>query len=766
MPSKKPVSNEEAEEFFRKMKTSEYSIVDQLRKTPFQVSLLSLLLSSDEHHKVLLKTLNETYVPVDTSVEQLERMAERCFEVNKISFTRDDLPLKGDAHNKALHLTVKCEGYYVKRVMLDDFEVTFQVLDMETSYNFLLGRPWIHVAGVVPSTLHQMVKFEYDNQEIIVHREDVQSIYRDPSVLCLEAREGSEHIVYQAFKIVVANQLEEEALLPQPCLSNASVMIATQMIRNGYKPGKRLGVSLSNYADLNNMTCLRTSCPDPKMLSNFEIMNQEPKYDEDEDFREINQELKQFENKPKPSLKETEPVNLGSSEEIRETMISIHADERNRDALIQLLFEFKDVFAWSYDDMPRLNVDLVSFMDCYAGYHQVLMDEEDAEKTIFTKSWGTYCYRVMPFGLENAGATYMRDMTAIFHNMMHQEIEVYMDDVIIKSRMQEDHVQDLRKFFEHLRRYDLKLNPAKCEFGVPSGKLLGFIVSRRGIKLDPTKIKSIRDLPPPKSKKEVMSLLGRLNYISRFITQLTTTCEPIFKLLKKDVVIKWTEECQEAFDKIKEYLSNPPVLVPPEPGRPLFLYLTVLENSFGCVLGQHDVTGKREHAIYYLSTKFTSYEAKYTLLERTCCALTWVAQKLRKYLLAYTTYLITRMDPLKYIFQKQIPTEAVNAKRVGIRAILILPIRQHYPGTARLRFFCTNNTVEYEAFIMGMHMAVDLDVEELLIMRQHVEDLIKRFKSVKFKYIPRSHNELADALATLASILPYPSNVHIDPLEI
>ncbi|XP_070049078.1 uncharacterized protein [Nicotiana tomentosiformis] len=116
---KKPVSAEEAEEFFRKMKTSEYAIIDQLRKTPSQVSLLSLFISSNEHQKVLLKTLNEAYVPVETSVEQLERMAERFFEVNRISFSRDDLPQEGAAHNKALHLTVKCEGYYMKRVMLD-----------------------------------------------------------------------------------------------------------------------------------------------------------------------------------------------------------------------------------------------------------------------------------------------------------------------------------------------------------------------------------------------------------------------------------------------------------------------------------------------------------------------------------------------------------------------------------------------------------------------------------------------------------------------
>ncbi|XP_069150870.1 uncharacterized mitochondrial protein AtMg00860-like [Solanum lycopersicum] len=143
----------------------------------------------------------------------------------------------------------------------------------------------------------------------------------------------------------------------------------------------------------------------------------------------------------------------------------------------------------------------------------------------------------------------MRAITTMFHDMMHKEIEVHVDDVIIKSKTQVDHVQDLRKFLERVRRYDLKLKPAKCAFGVPFGKLLGFIVSRRGIELDPSKIKVIRGLPSPKNKTEVMSLLGRLNYISRFIAQLTTTCEPIFKLLKKDAAVRWTKDYQRAFEK-------------------------------------------------------------------------------------------------------------------------------------------------------------------------------------------------------------------------
>ena len=111
--------------------------------------------------------------------------------------------------------------------------------------------------------------------------------------------------------------------------------------------------------------------------------------------------------------------------------------------------------------------------------------------------------------------------------------------------------------------------------------------------------------------------MGRLNYISCFISHLTATCEPIFKLLTKDQVVKWNDDSQAAFDKIKEYLQEPPILMPPLEGRPLIMYLTMLENSMGCVLGQHDESGRKENAIYYLGKKFTDCETRYSLLEKT-----------------------------------------------------------------------------------------------------------------------------------------------------
>ena len=113
------------------------------------------------------------------------------------------------------------------------------------------------------------------------------------------------------------------------------------------------------------------------------------------------------------------------------------------------------------------------------------------EKTTFVTQWGTFCYKVMPFGLKNAGATYQRAMVSLFHDMIHHEIEVYIDDMIAKSQTEQEHIDHLKKLFERLKKYKLRLNPNKYTFGVRSGKLLGFIVSNKGIEVDPAKVKEI-----------------------------------------------------------------------------------------------------------------------------------------------------------------------------------------------------------------------------------------------------------------------------------
>ncbi|GAU31019.1 hypothetical protein TSUD_214550 [Trifolium subterraneum] len=449
---------------------------------------------------------------------------------------------------------------------------------------------------------------------------------------------------------------------------------------------------------------------------NFEFPVYEAVEEEDEEIPdEIRRLLDQEKRTIQPHEEVIELINLGSEEEKKEIKIGASLEASVKGRVIVLLREYVDIFAWSYQDMPGLDPEIVehhlpfkpecppwlanivpvpkkdgkvrmcvdyrdlnraspkddfplphidvlvdstakskvfSFMDGFSGYNQIKMAVEDREKTAFITPWGTFCYKVMPFGLTNAGATYQRGMTTLFHDMMHKEIEVYVDDMIVKSGTEEEHVEYLSKMFQRLRKYRLRLNPNKCTFGVRSGKLLGFIVSQKGIEVDPDKVRAIREMPAPQTEKQVGGFLGRLNYIYRFISHMTATCGPIFKLLRKNQGIVWTEDCQKAFDSIKEYLMEPPILIPPVEGRPFIMYLTVLEESMGCVLGQQDETGRKEHAIYYLSKKFTDCESRYSILEKTCCALAWAAKRLRHYLINHTTWLISKMDPIKYIFEK------------------------------------------------------------------------------------------------------------------
>ena len=142
----------------------------------------------------------------------------------------------------------------------------------------------------------------------------------------------------------------------------------------------------------------------------------------------------------------------------------------------------------------------------------------------------------------------------------------------------------MERFFERIKQFRLRLNHKKYTFGVTSEKLLGYIINERGIEVDPDKIKAILDMPAPRIEREVRGFLGRLQYISRFLARLTDICEPIFRLLRKSQPTIWDDQCQRAFERIREYLLSPPVLVPPTPSRPLLLYLSVSDIALGCML--------------------------------------------------------------------------------------------------------------------------------------------------------------------------------------
>ena len=214
---------------------------------------------------------------------------------------------------------------------------------------------------------------------------------------------------------------------------------------------------------------------------------------------------------------------------------------------------------------------LLFFLDAYSRYHQVSLAEFDCIKTSFIKPFGAYCYITMSFGLKNAGTTYQRAMQRCLHDQLGCNMEAYVDNVVIKSQVKEDLISDLSETFKNLRRFRWKLNPEKCVFGVPSGKLLGFIVSYRGIEANPEKLKDIFRMNSPTKLKDVQKLTGCMVALSHFVSHLGERAMPFYKLLKKQDRFQWIPEVQQAFDELKRFLTNPPVLVPSMPEEPLLL---------------------------------------------------------------------------------------------------------------------------------------------------------------------------------------------------
>lgn len=238
------------------------------------------------------------------------------------------------------------------------------------------------------------------------------------------------------------------------------------------------------------------------------------------------------------------------------------------DKSIRFFTELRDLNkACLKDGFPLPNIDMIvdmtagyemySLMDGFSGYNQIKIAPEDQEKIAFTCAWGTFCWNVMPFGLKNAGATYQRAVTTIFHDMMHKKMEDYVDDTLVKTMKRSTHIHELGLILDRMERFKLRLNPKKCAFGVTSRKLLHYIISKKGVEVDPEKVQAIMEMPPPKNISQMRSLQGRLQSIRCFISQLADKAQPSTKVLRKVIQYNWDEDCEQHLKQIKDYLSNP-----------------------------------------------------------------------------------------------------------------------------------------------------------------------------------------------------------------
>jgi hypothetical protein len=411
---------------------------------------------------------------------------------------------------------------------------------------------------------------------------------------------------------------------------------------------------------------------------------------------------------------------------------------------------------------------ILSFLDGNAGYNQIFMADEDVSKTAFICPGfvGLFEWIVMTFGLKNAGATYQRAMNLIFHDLLGIIVEVYIDDIIVKSAGDDSHLADLRLAFEKMCWYKLKMNPLKYAFGVSAGKFLGFIVHEKGIEIDPKKIEAIRSVKAPTCKKDLQKFLGKVKYLRRFICNLSGKVHAFTPLLrlKNDIDFTLGAKQQEAFDETKSYLTSPPVLQAPKSGIPFKLYVAAKKDVIGGVLTQE--TEGKEYIVAYESRRLLDTETRYTFIEKLCLSLYHTCTKLRHYLLPSTCTVACQTDIIRYMLHKpilsgrvgkwayalveydiyceplsymkgQIVADFIVGHKVdkqldlnvgyvtftpgklhfdgsdckdgcGVGVVIITPSGAVFEALNRLDHDCTNNQTEYEALLFGLEILCDM----------------------------------------------------------
>ena len=249
---------------------------------------------------------------------------------------------------------------------------------------------------------------------------------------------------------------------------------------------------------------------------------------------------------------------------------------------------------------------VLSFLDAYSGYNQIPMATSDMNKIAFISNDANYFYKVMPFGLKNVGATYQRLMDKVFNHLMGKCVEVYVDDMVVKSPRHHQHTQVLRQ-------YNLHLNPEKCVFGVDRGKFLRFMLTQRGIEANPEKCNAIIEMRCPSSIKEVQRHIGRLTAISRFLPKLVEQTQPIIQLLKNPPLL-WNDDFEQVFQKLKTTLTSPPILHKLDTHQPLLVYINATDHNVSVALVQ-DV-GVTQHPIYFVSRTLQDPKTRYEMVEK------------------------------------------------------------------------------------------------------------------------------------------------------
>ena len=345
---------------------------------------------------------------------------------------------------------------------------------------------------------------------------------------------------------------------------------------------------------------------------------------------------------------------------------------RKKDGTMRFCIDYRQLNQATKPDvfpLPRISdlldqigkAQFFSTLDLASGYWQVRMHSDSQQKTAFTTSYGLFEFRVMPFGLRNAPAVFQRLMQRILTGLNPSDgpdfVSVYLDDILVFSPSLDDHLKHLGQVLERLSQAGLKLKPSKCHFLTQQVEYLGHIITPQGIKPNPEREKAVRDFPVPTSLKDVHAFVGLASYYRRFIKGFAQIAHPLHCLTRKGALFNWTEQCQGAFDQLKQRLSTSPVLCYPTVGKAFTLETDASKAGLGAVLSQIQADNK-EHPVAYASRALSSQESRYAITELETLAVVWAISHFHPYLYGHNVLVHTDHSAVRAVLQ----TPSANGK--------------------------------------------------------------------------------------------------------
>lgn len=389
-----------------------------------------------------------------------------------------------------------------------------------------------------------------------------------------------------------------------------------------------------------------------------------------------------------------------------------------------------------------------SLIDLATGFFQIEMNEADIPKTAFSVDNGLYEFLRMPQGCRTAPSTFQRVMDNVLRGLQNEKCLVYMDDILVYSATLEEHVNRLREVFERLRKYNLKIQPDKCEFLRKEICYLGHVVTPDGVLPNPDKISAIQNYPIPQNEKDIRAFLGLTGYYRRFIPNYAKIVKPLTKLLKKDTVFCFDPPCLESFQLCKDILTSPPILQYPNFEQEFILTTDASAFAIGSVLSQGEI-GK-DLPIAYASRTLNGAETRYSVIEKELLSIIWSVKHFRPYLYGRKFKLVTDQKPLQYLFSIKDPGSSRLARwRLSLEdmdyEIVYKPGKLNKNADALSRIRLDNQTIS-----LNLATPTPIDINEInetpllydKIRYINSKPFDKNFKHSPFMlFMPRNINE-------------------------